>query len=1255
MPPTERSTPVPPSTVDEVEPPARRQPRRWRRRALWALLALLVLAPVVNGPVFRKVVRWQLDKALDKLSLSGDYQLSGTLISGLAIDDVDLTGTRNVRRISADHLDVEYRIGKLISGSWGEGITRAHVDGLDVLIDNSTQYPPAEHAKKKKKQKDPKKLWSNLHALLQQDLAIRDLELRVKKSGQADFHLQRFSLVLDGGGGSVTAEQIALPSGEVSPPLEAELITSGDPLVELSNLKLADDLAVHHLSASSPAEGFTTPRLTGRAHLFGGEIDVNVVDGSGLTITQSAGKIDVNRASQWIVDELDISGSITGLAATVDPAADYLVEATLETEALGYGEYASEQLSAEIAFRPDRVELRALEVTRGANRITATGSYEPGSKSAEAKATVVAPELDQLGADFGLPEIGGSLGGEILLAFADGDFSGSHADLSAEGLRYEQDEIRRLGFQAHADSNDLIKFEVEADVDGDEVNTISAAGAFTPDEKSLQADGKIEISDLSRIAAASDRIPELGGSLSGEFEFALAGGQLTDTRAKLTAGTLDYRGAALSNTKVEAHTTAANQFEFSLESEIDHDNQFSGTGSFDLDALEYRATAKLDFEDLEKLHQHLGALELAPRPTGNVELAWSGEGSLREKSHRGSAQIPSFDYKPDSETSDLTGKLELDYAPDSFHLRNLDLRSEALSITGAAQLIDRRLEIDGLRLFNQSRPIASADVSLPFDIKKLANFRDFFDQPGELSIKIDSEELQLGELIAMTGKPSPIAATLDASIDIGGTLSAPSGNGQLELLQVRSTKSSEIAPADLRLGFGLDSGRLELDGKLEHPELEPITITGTTPMHVEELDRFGDQPIDLAVKLPETDLSLAKKYVPAIVSATGHVSADIRITGSVSSPQLAGGLSIDSPLLKFEKQQYPTISDLLIKLDLEGDRLDVSTFRAFVAGGEITLAGETRFPTLTEPEFDLALTARQALILRNDNLSLRANADISLAGPIAAAAITGKVGITQSRFYREIEILPIGLPRSAPTPGAPKAPSFGGKHEIGVSTPPLDNWTVDLKIVTDDPFLIRSNLATADVVSDLHIGGTLGKPVPKGVIELSDGVATLPFSELRTTEASLTFSERLGFDPTVNVRAHSRVQDYKVTLIAYGLLSSPKTLITSDPPLPESDAISLLATGSKASDLSSGEVIAGDAALLLIDKVRRRLTKGTALERSPGQLRDQLSFKAGQIDARTGQRSASATLKLTDNVYLLGNVNVEGDYRGLVNFIFRFK
>ena len=90
-------------------------------------------------------------------------------------------------------------------------------------------------------------------------------------------------------------------------------------------------------------------------------------------------------------------------------------------------------------------------------------------------------------------------------------------------------------------------------------------------------------------------------------------------------------------------------------------------------------------------------------------------------------------------------------------------------------------------------------------------------------------------------------------------------------------------------------------------------------------------------------------------------------------------------------------------------------------------------------------------------------------------------------------------------------------------------------------------------------------------------------------------------------------------------------------------------------ELGDQQAVAGDLALLLIDRWRRKYGKGTPLERRPGGLADTLSFKAGQIDPRTGQRAASASIELTDQIHLLGNVDVHGDYRGLLRYVLRFK
>ena len=75
---------------EQSVPPRRK--RRWRRR--FAVAAVVVVAGAVwlNGPGVRWLGRLALGRALPQAGLAGDLRVEGTLLGGLALRDVDLTG-----------------------------------------------------------------------------------------------------------------------------------------------------------------------------------------------------------------------------------------------------------------------------------------------------------------------------------------------------------------------------------------------------------------------------------------------------------------------------------------------------------------------------------------------------------------------------------------------------------------------------------------------------------------------------------------------------------------------------------------------------------------------------------------------------------------------------------------------------------------------------------------------------------------------------------------------------------------------------------------------------------------------------------------------------------------------------------------------------------------------------------------------------------------------------------------------------------
>src|SRR4030095_1742459 len=98
----------------------------------------------------------------------------------------------------------------------------------------------------------------------------------------------------------------------------------------------------------------------------------------------------------------------------------------------------------------------------------------------------------------------------------------------------------------------------------------------------------------------------------------------------------------------------------------------------------------------------------------------------------------------------------------------------------------------------------------------------------------------------------------------------------------------------------------------------------------------------------------------------------------------------------------------------------------------------------------------------------------------------------------------------------------------------------------------------------------------------------------------------------------SVIRDYTVRVYVYGTLLSPQAIFTSEPPLPQEEIISLIATGARRQDSSTGNVLAGRAAMLLVQQLYRKIAKkGEPTDSNTVFNRLNLDLRPG--DPRTGQ------------------------------------
>jgi Family of unknown function (DUF490). len=120
-------------------------------------------------------------------------------------------------------------------------------------------------------------------------------------------------------------------------------------------------------------------------------------------------------------------------------------------------------------------------------------------------------------------------------------------------------------------------------------------------------------------------------------------------------------------------------------------------------------------------------------------------------------------------------------------------------------------------------------------------------------------------------------------------------------------------------------------------------------------------------------------------------------------------------------------------------------------------------------------------------------------------------------------------------------------------------------------------------------------------------------------------------------------------------LLAPEAIFTSEPPLPQEEIISLIATGATRAELSGGSnVLAGRAAMLLVQQLYRKIFKKGEPTQS-NVFFNRLDLDVGTVDPRTGRQQVSARFKINDQFVFVGDVGVGGDYRGMVKYLIRFR
>lgn len=683
--------------------------------------------------------------------------------------------------------------------------------------------------------------------------------------------------------------------------------------------------------------------------------------------------------------------------------------------------------------------------------------------------------------------------------------------------------------------------------------------------------------------------------------------------------------------------------------------------------IELKGTAKLQapfgfdlkgdiaLPQLMSLNPLLGAVKAPAMESGSlaVNLNVSGDASPWRGEGRVEMQAAKVKVAGMPEAADV--ELKTTFAGTTAQIETMQAVLGPWKLLAKGMVTDKEANLSELSFWQKDRQLMSGHAHAPFDVMQTGVADGM-----PLDVALNAQELPIHEIAAAAGVKSVPPGMLTVEVKIGGrldTLDASVKTGLKDLKAPGLPKSFQ--PATLDLLTTLKANQLALDVKVVQPPLQPLTLTAAVPVVLANLMKQPDLAMELPLKatldLPESDLSFAREFAPAVVkSVPAKLKLHATVGGTVKAPLIDSALDLNAPEIGFVSADMPSVRDLRVKVRTHDRKATLEDISVTLAGGKVRLGGTLDAADVQNPRFDLKVTAREALVMRNPTSSVRANADIACVGSLKAARVSGTVEAVRGRIFQEVNLLPNVTGMIQQGEKLPPPPPSTSRTDQKLELPPmLKDWTFDLKVKTRDPVVIAGNLVNGAISADIALGGTGAAPRLTGFANVDRMVLKLPFSLLKITKGVVTMNPDNPFTPKLDVRGESRVGSNDITLYVYGDASNPKTRFTSSPPLSEADIVTLLGTGMTLGGDNAqmaSEAMTRAAFLVIAETYRKIFHKKKTVSAEPPKLHTMFNPSG----ADRSNDSMQAMYEITPKVRFIGRFSQTGRMKALLGYVLRF-
>jgi translocation and assembly module TamB len=493
------------------------------------------------------------------------------------------------------------------------------------------------------------------------------------------------------------------------------------------------------------------------------------------------------------------------------------------------------------------------------------------------------------------------------------------------------------------------------------------------------------------------------------------------------------------------------------------------------------------------------------------------------------------------------------------------------------------------------------------------------------AIQVKATNVDLKQLETLTLQDRGLSGRLNADASISGTTTAPDVKGTV---QVTNGGFQSYHYDSLSANVDYKGARLGIDATLHQSANESITAKGSVPTSLfrsspsgEHVEPTAEDAVDLQVTSSAISLAVLQGVTNQITNVTGTMEADVHLTGSGQDPHAEGFVDIKNGAFGIPAAGE-TFTGLTTRVELKPEVVEVREFQLLDRHGEkLRVAGELAVHARQLGGVNVAIDSDNFEVLNNELGDVQVHAALKLTGQLRRPQLVGDIRLDAARvevdqvlslFYTPYSEESIGevvsaertvegsgsaedatkqaLAKASESAAPPGAEEKAAQDQNQVQAPsgPLAALSMDVHLVAEDNLVVRANDLrpggpTGTALGDLNItlGGDLHvRKDPNAPVILTGLVNTVrgtyDFQGRRfdlVRDGTIRFPGTLDVNPLLDIRATRQIPGTGVEARIHitGTAKTPRLSLTSDPPLEESDILSLIVFNRPINELGTGE------------------------------------------------------------------------------------